>query len=78
MLVPYMLGVSGRLEAIVLKTLTVFGKSHSATVVVREARVVEPLVSPPKLSCVEAGLLDRTRRQQLRVKRGRLEDAQAW
>ena len=77
MITPRPLRIGARPEAIVLKTLAVLGEGDAPRVVVREARTVKPLVCPPELACVETRVRNRTRRQELGVEGGRLEDAQA-
>lgn len=61
MIAPGLIRVGARLEAIVLKAFAVFGKRDAARVVVRKARAVQSLVSPPNLSRVEAGIGDGAR-----------------
>ncbi len=74
---PGLRRVGGFLEASVLESLAVFGKGDPPCVIVGEARPVQSLVRPPNLPGIEASVGHTVWRQQFRIKRGRLEHAEA-
>lgn len=78
MLVPHFFGVDTRLETGRLKVLAIVGKGDAATLVIGEHRTVQAFVCPPDFTVIKARLRDGARREELRAKRGGLEDAQAW